>query len=68
MRLKWIIFLLFLTFYLPLHCQDTVKTLNSSQLISWIKKYHPIVKQTEIEIGISESNISIARSGFDPKI
>lgn len=68
MRLKWIIFLLFLTFYLPSHCQDTVKTLNSSQLISWIKKYHPIVKQTEIEIGISESNISIARSGFDPKI
>lgn len=68
MRLKCIVILLFLVFNLPLNGQDTSKTLNANQLISWVKKYHPVVRQTEIEIGISESNITIARGGFDPKI
>ena len=61
MRLKCIVILLFLVFNLPLNGQDTSKTLNANQLISWVKKYHPVVRQTEIEIGISESNINPKR-------
>jgi outer membrane protein TolC len=68
MRFNIILFALFLVFVFPTKGQDTSKTLNANQLISWVKKYHPIVRQTEIEIGISESNITIARGGFDPKI
>ncbi len=41
-------------------------TLNVEEYLAIVKKYHPIVKQTNINIQKSEADITLARGGFNP--
>ena len=45
---------------------DTLKTLNVEQILGIVRKYHPVVRQTDINIDKSRADLLIARGGFDP--
>lgn len=42
------------------------KTLSSSEYWQIVQNYHPVVKQTLIEIKQSDASLRIARGAFDP--
>jgi outer membrane protein TolC len=46
--------------------QDSIKTLNAEQVLELVRKFHPVARQGAINIEMSESDILIARSNFDP--
>jgi outer membrane protein TolC len=49
-----------------IQAQDTTRSLNAEQVVYLVKKFHPIVRQTQINIEQSNADILIARSAFDP--
>ncbi|WP_117880930.1 TolC family protein [Aureibaculum luteum] len=64
---KILTLLLFLCFSIGFSQQkDTVLTLE--ELLGYVKKYHPIVKQAQLLISDSEAKLLKARGAFDPKI
>ncbi|MDV6170360.1 TolC family protein [Flavobacterium sp. DG1-102-2] len=42
--------------------------LSYSEYLGYIKKYHPMVKQANLEISNAQAMLMAARGGFDPKI
>lgn len=42
--------------------------LGFDEFLGYVKKYHPIAKQAELNIDIGQANLMGARGGFDPKI
>ena len=48
------------------HAQDTLRTLNAEQVLALVRQFHPVVRQTSIEIEKSKADILIARRAFDP--
>ena len=46
---------------------DTL-VLRFNEYLGYVKKYHPIAKQAELQIGVGQANLMKARGGFDPKI
>ncbi|MGB5821851.1 MAG: TolC family protein [Saonia sp.] len=67
--MKKILIYTLLLLSLPLFSQqaDTL-VLNFKEYLGYVKKYHPIAKQAELNIGIGQANLMKARGGFDPKI
>ncbi len=51
----------------PLFCQKT-SVLTLSEYLTYIKRYHPIVKQANLLINESEAKLLKVRGAFDPKI
>ncbi len=47
--------------------QDTL-LLNFREYLGYVKKYHPIARQAELQIGVGQANLMKARGGFDPKL
>ncbi len=47
--------------------QDTL-VLKFREYLGYVKKYHPIAKQAELQIGIGQAKLMKARGGFDPKL
>ncbi len=47
--------------------QDRVE-LNFKEYLGYVKKYHPVAKQAELNIDIGQANLMKARGGFDPKL
>ncbi|GAA4271245.1 TolC family protein [Aquimarina gracilis] len=47
--------------------QDTL-VLNFKEYLGYVKKYHPIAKQAELNISVGQANLMKARGGFDPKM
>ncbi len=43
-------------------------TLTFNEYLGYVKKYHPIVKQANLEIDKAQAGLMQARGGFDPKI
>lgn len=41
-------------------------TLSTDELVSWIRKYHPIALQADLRIDQARSSVRMARGGFDP--
>ncbi len=39
-----------------------------NEFIGYVKKYHPLVKNANLEISKAQANLMIARGGFDPNI
>ena len=39
-----------------------------NEYLGFVKKYHPLVKQANLEINEAQANLMTARGGFDPKI
>jgi outer membrane protein TolC len=66
MYFKQFLVLIFLSLGFTTMAQDTSKTLNSKQVISLVRKFHPIVKQTEIYIEESRASLLLAKGAFDP--
>lgn len=44
------------------------KELTYNEFLGYIKKYHPLVKNANLEISKAQANLMMARGGFDPKI
>ena len=47
---------------------NLLNTLSLSEYLSYVKNYHPIVKQANLVINTSEAELLKARGAFDPKI
>lgn len=63
------VFLAFLFFGFSLTAQEiTSKELTYNEFLGYVKKYHPLVKNANLEINKSQANLMMARGGFDPKI
>ena len=65
-----IVFLLYGTF---LQAQNTTAVSPSNEFsynefLGYVKKYHPLVKNADLEITRAQANLMMARGGFDPKI
>jgi len=60
---------LFLFIGVNLNGQNRVpKEFTYTEFIGYVKKYHPLVKNANLEINKAQANLMIARGGFDPKI
>lgn len=42
--------------------------LNFNEYLGYVKKYHPIAKQAELQIEIGQANLMRSRGAFDPKV
>ena len=63
------LFVAFLFFTIPLTAQNTVGTeFTYTEFLGFVKKYHPLVKNANLEINKAQANLMMARGGFDPKI
>lgn len=67
-RLFIIILLLILTPRFSFAQLAIEKVLSEEQFFDMIRKYHPIAKQTDINIEIAKANVTSAKGGFDPLI
>ncbi len=67
---NYLFYLLFLV-TIPVFSQekdaDTI-VFNFKEYLGYVKKYHPITKQAELNIDIGQANLMKARGGFDPKL
>jgi outer membrane protein TolC len=45
-----------------------LKEMSYNEYLGFVKKYHPLVKNTNLEISKAQANLMMARGGFDPKI
>ena len=66
MRHTALIFLLLFSL-LEVSAQDTL-VLDFREYLGYVKKYHPIARQAELQIGVGQANLMKARGGFDPKL
>ncbi|CAM4255090.1 TolC family protein [Zobellia roscoffensis] len=67
--MKKVWFSLFVIFCFGGHAQqngDVVLSFN--EYLGYVKKYHPIAKQAELNIGMGQAQLMGSRGGFDPKI
>ncbi|MGO4819535.1 TolC family protein [Flavobacterium sp. W22_SRS_FP1] len=63
------LFLASLFFVLSVGAQEKVsKEFTYPEFLGYVKKYHPLVKNANLEISKSQANLMMARGGFDPKI
>lgn len=50
------------------HAQNLSLTLNAEELLQIVRKFHPIVKQAQLNIDKADAEITIARGAFNPII
>lgn len=63
------LFLAFLFFGFVASAQDiNLKEFTYTEFLGYVKKYHPLVKNANLEINKAQANLMMARGGFDPKI
>ena len=63
------ILILFLFIGINLHGQNLVsREFTYNEFIGYVKKYHPLVKNANLEINKAQANMMVARGGFDPNI
>ena len=63
------LFLAFLFLGFAATAQDiTSKEFTYTEFLGSVKKYHPLVKNANLEINKAQANLMMARGGFDPKI
>jgi outer membrane protein TolC len=42
--------------------------LDESMYLNWVRKYHPVVKQSDLRVSLGKEGLRIARGGFDPEL
>jgi outer membrane protein TolC len=63
------VFLAFLFFGFSATAQVSLsKELTYPEFLGFVKKYHPLVKNANLEVSKAQANLMMARGGFDPKI
>jgi outer membrane protein TolC len=45
-----------------------LKEMSYNEYLGFVKKYHPLVKNANLEISKAQANLMMARGGFDPKL
>ena len=67
--MKKYILILFLFFSVGFSAQDKVESVMTlSEYLTYVKRFHPIVKQANLVINKSEAKLLKSRGAFDPKI
>ncbi|MCC9073087.1 TolC family protein [Flavobacterium sp. F-65] len=63
------IYLAFLFIGFTLFGQEPIsKEFTYNEFLGYVKKYHPLVKNANLELSKAQANLMMARGGFDPKI
>ena len=63
------LFLAFLLFGITASAQEIPsKEFTYNEFLGYVKKYHPLVKNANLNIDVAQANLMLARGGFDPKI
>ena len=63
------LFLAFLFFGIAASAQEIAsKEFTYNEFLGYVKKYHPLVKNANLNIDAAQANLMMARGGFDPKI
>lgn len=68
MNMKWFVLVVLISSAFICNGQDTLRALNAEQVLQIVKKYHPIVKQSQLQIDNAQANLLNARGSFDPII
>ena len=68
MKLKISILMLLILFTKAISAQDLTQTLNAEQVLTLIRNYYPIVRQSNIGIEKTKAEILNARGNFDPML
>jgi len=50
------------------YAQQDYTVLGFKEYLGYVKKYHPIAKQAQLNIAIGQAELMRARGGFDPKV
>ncbi|OXA93192.1 transporter [Flavobacterium hercynium] len=68
--MKYVVFsFLFFFGFCTSYSQDFIQEeLSYSEFLGYVKKYHPLVKQANLEVSTAQAKLMMARGGFDPKI
>ncbi len=56
----WVVF--------QVRAQQDPQVLGFKEYLGYVKKYHPVAKQAQLNIAMGQANLMKARGGFDPKI
>lgn len=69
-KIRYVVFsFLFFLGLFNVYSQDFNKEeLSYSEYLGYVKKYHPLVKQANLEVSTAQAALMVARGGFDPKI
>ncbi|SMP32859.1 TolC family protein [Flavobacterium hercynium] len=69
-NMKYVVFsFLFFFGFCTSYSQDFIQEeLSYSEFLGYVKKYHPLVKQANLEVSTAQAKLMMARGGFDPKI
>jgi outer membrane protein TolC len=63
------LFYLLLFFSIVAKGQETIsKELSYNEFLGYVKKYHPLVKNAQLELNKAQAELMMARGSFDPKI
>lgn len=63
------LFYLLLLFSIGTQGQETAsKELSYNEFLGYVKKYHPLVKNAQLELNKAQAELMMARGSFDPKI
>tara|TARA_R110002167_G_scaffold158880_7_gene354251 strand:- start:190 stop:1593 length:1404 start_codon:yes stop_codon:yes gene_type:complete len=65
---KYLIYIFFLTIFTANAQEPNTLALNFREYLGYVKKYHPIAKQAELNVDLGQANLMRSRGGFDPKI
>lgn len=69
MRLKFVFFLFcWMSFFNAIGQEFKQEELSYREFLGYVKKYHPMVKQANLEVSNAQAMLMVARGGFDPKI
>lgn len=60
--------LFLILFFLPIIMVAQTKELSYNEYLGYVKKYHPLVKQANLNISEAQAQLMQARGAFDPKI
>jgi outer membrane protein TolC len=67
MRSKQILIISFFLFSLDAFAQDSLR-LEFEQFMAWVKNYHPLAAQAELNLRMGQMEVRQARGGFDPLV
>lgn len=51
-----------------LQAQNADNVLSFDEYLGYVKKYHPVVRQANLQLSSAQAALMVARGGFDPKI
>ncbi len=66
--MKRLFYLLFFVTLVSNGQETLLKELTYNEFLGYVKKYHPLVKNAQLELNKAQANLMMARGGFDPKI